>query len=224
MAHSLGLTVVGAAVMDLPYFVVSMKRLGADGIGVPRVRFRVEAVHCLDAADMLGPVVFERGSDEVRPTRLRLRARDLVRPGDATARVVRVRFLTPTDVRGASDAASEQAASPAPPFGVLLRRARDRASALATFFGGGPFSNEIRAVGERADSVLLSRSEVRRSELIRKSARTGQRHSVGGVLGAAIYEGEAVGELMPWLRLAELVGVGKHATFGNGRIAAAVLG
>jgi CRISPR/Cas system endoribonuclease Cas6 (RAMP superfamily) len=29
---------------------------------------------------------------------------------------------------------------------------------------------------------------------------------------------------MPWLRLAEALGVGKHATFGQGRIAAEVLG
>jgi hypothetical protein len=29
---------------------------------------------------------------------------------------------------------------------------------------------------------------------------------------------------MPWLRLAEVVGVGKYATFGNGRIAVDVLG
>jgi len=28
---------------------------------------------------------------------------------------------------------------------------------------------------------------------------------------------------MPWLRLAEALGVGKHATFGNGRIAVEVI-
>ena len=42
---------------------------------------------------------------------------------------------------------------------------------------------------------------------------------VASVVGAAICEGKAIAHAMPWLRLAELVGVGKHATFGDGRIA-----
>jgi CRISPR/Cas system endoribonuclease Cas6 (RAMP superfamily) len=62
-----------------------------------------------------------------------------------------------------------------------------------------------------------------RVELSRRSARTGERHPVNGVLGAAVYEGTGIAAAMPWLRLAEALGVGKHATFGNGRITVEVL-
>jgi hypothetical protein len=218
---ALGLVLVGTAVVDLPYFVVSLRRLGSDGIGVARVRLDVEAVRCADAFDMAGPVVFERGSELVRPARVPLRARDLMRPGDAEAHRVRVRFITPTDLR--TESAAAESASQAPPFGVLVRRARNRAGALATFFGDGAIAHDAPALGVLADGVALGRSEVARAEIMRKSSRTGERHPIGGVIGSAIYEGQGIAECMPWLRLAEALGVGKHATFGNGRIAVEVL-
>lgn len=217
----LGLTLVGSAAVELPYFVVGFRRLGHDGIGPSRARFEVEAVCCTDAAGMAGPVVFERGADLVRPLRVPLRARDLARPGDAVARRVRVRFLTPTDLRSETEGPADSAAAPS--FGTLIRRARNRATALATFFGDAPITGDPRAAGDLADRVTVAQSEVARAEMVRRSARTGQRHPIGGVVGSAVYEGEGIGELMPWLRIAEAIGVGKHATFGNGRVEVEVL-
>lgn len=221
-AVTLGLTLVGAAVAELPYFVVALRRLGSEGIGRERARFDVEAVRCADASGMAGPTVFEGGSDIVRPVRVPLRARDLLRPGDDAAKRARVQFVTPTDLR--AEAAAGAAASEAPSFGTLVRRARGRAGALATFFGEGSIAHETAELGVRADSVVLERAELARSATMRTSSRTGQRHPIGGVVGSAIYAGEAIAEAMPWLRLAEALGVGKHATFGNGRIVVDTLG
>jgi hypothetical protein len=219
---ALGLAVVGTAVEDLPYFVVTLRKLGEDGVGTKRVRFRIESVRCVDACGVPTEKVFERGSDVVRSTRQALRATDLERPGDASAKRVRVRFVTPADVRGA--AAQQGAAGEAPAFGVLVRRARDRLGALATFFGDGPLGIDPRAIGAEADGVRTSASEILVAEHARRSSRTGQRHPIRGVVGAAVYEGEQVAGAMPLLRLAEVVGVGKHATFGNGRIEVQVVG
>jgi hypothetical protein len=219
---ALGFTVVGTAVAELPYFVVALRRLGDDGIGRGHTRFRVEAVRCVDAAGLSGESVYTRGSELVRPIRQPLRARDLMRPGDHAAARARVTFVTPTDVRGGSKEATTS--HEAPTFGNLVRRARDRAGALATFFGSGPLGHDPRAIGAAADSVTVARAEIARREMARRSARTGQRHPVGGVVGAVVYEGAGVAVAMPWLRLAEALGVGKHATFGNGRIEVDVLG
>lgn len=221
---ALGLTVVGTAVVDLPYFVVALRRLGDVGLGRTRVRFRVDSVRCLDADAMPGAIVYALGTDVVRPARAALRARDLARPGDAAARRARVRFVTPTDVRGTAAPGTEATPGDGPAFGILVRRARDRAGALATFFGGGPLGGDPRALGTLADGVRTVSSEIGRVDLARRSSRTGQRHALGGVVGAAIYEGEGVAAAMPWLRVAEVLGVGKHATFGQGRIAVEVVG
>lgn len=56
-----------------------------------------------------------------------------------------------------------------------------------------------------------------------RSTRTGQRHPLEGLVGEAVFEGE-LGRFMPMLRLGELLQVGKHATFGLGRVEVEVLG
>jgi hypothetical protein len=214
---SLGLTLVGNAVLQLPYFITALRLLGEEGVGRTQARFRVDAVHSLDAVGVPAGRVFERGSDLVRPVRAPINVAQLMRPGDPSASKLRVRFVTPTDLRGGDNAAE------VPPFGRLVRRARDRISALATFFAAPLTGLDLRAVGESADSVTVAASELGVKSVARTSARTGQRHDVGGTTGFVIYEGAAIGAAMPWLRLAESLGVGKHATFGSGCISTEVL-
>jgi len=219
----LELVVVGNAVTELPYFVVALRRLGIEGIGRARVTFEVERVHALGATGEPIDCIFQRGSDLVRPIRRALGARDVVRPGDAEARRVRVHFLTPTDLRGVVADVAEGSTIAGPSFGLLVRRARDRLSALATFFGTGPLEHDAKGLGELADRTSLVEAHVSRTSIARRSTRTGERHAIGGWVGSALYEGPTVAAAMPWLRLAEALGVGKHATFGNGRIAVEVI-
>jgi len=216
---ALGLTLVGRAVVDLPYFLVTFRKLGEEGIGRDRTRFTLNAAHMLDAAGVSTGLVYEKGSDLVRPLRHAIRARDLVRPEDTNAGRVQVRFVTPTDIRGDKDDGRD-----APSFGSLVRRARDRTSGLATFFGDSMLDFDARAVGDSADRAVTHSSEITQAHAARRSTRTGQRHDVGGVLGSAVYEGDGIAAAMPWLRVAELINVGKHATFGSGRISVEVLG
>lgn len=216
---ALGMVVVGRALASLPYFVVSLRRLGEIGLGPQRTRFSLAAVRATDAAGIPRAVVYQQGSPVVRLVEEPLRARDLTRPADGEARRIRVRFVTPTDLRGEGEAGGGRA----PRFGTLVRRARDRASALATFFGDGALDLDPRALAESADGVATLAEDTVASSTQRTSSRTGQRHEIGGVLGSATYEGPGVAKAMPWLRLAEKLGVGKHATFGSGRIGVEVL-
>jgi len=57
-----------------------------------------------------------------------------------------------------------------------------------------------------------------RREVMRRSSRTGQTHTIGGFTGSAIYAGELT-EFMPFLRAAWWTGVGRHTVWGNGVIA-----
>ncbi len=209
---SLGLVVVGSAIADLPYFVVSLRRLGEAGIGRRQNRFTVDAVRALDRTGSGADAVFRRGTELVKPVRIATTASDLRRENDSTATRAHVHFVTPTDLRG------EEQAPGAPVLGLLIRRARDRMSALSTFFGSGPLDPEPRRTAELADDARIVTSEVDRSRIERRSRRTGERHTIGGWTGSVTYESPNLPALLPWLRLAEVMGVGKHATFGNGRI------
>lgn len=215
---ALDLVLVGLAHRQLAYVLAALRRLGEVGIGPGRVRFRVLACRTLDAAGVGADEVFAEGSPSVRAPHRPLRARDLVL-GDPVASRVRVTFRTATELVSGGESGVA-----APAFGVLLRRARDRIGALATFYGEAPLAAAPRALAEAADSVRIVDSTVRETTVSRRSSRTGSRHPVGGIVGSVVYEGPALAEAMPWLRVVELVGVGKHATFGGGRIRVEVVG
>lgn len=139
-----------------------------------------------------------------------VRGSDLVREDDGRDTLT-LRFLTPVDLRDCGREVTR------PEFGPLVRRLRDRAAALSAFFGDGPIEADFKGISAAAETVELAEDRTRRLAIDRRSARTGQRHDIGGLVGEARYEGKAIRSLMPLIRLGELIHVGKHAAFGNGR-------
>jgi hypothetical protein len=127
---------------------------------------------------------------------------------DPTRRVA-VRFLTPTELKAGGQVA------PAPEFGILFARVRDRIAALRALYGDGAPEIGFRAMGDRAAAIQLSRCDIAWQYLHRKSARTGQVHPMGGFTGTAEYEGE-LAEFIPWLRAARWTGVGRQTVWGKG--------
>jgi hypothetical protein len=126
---------------------------------------------------------------------------------------IRVRFLTPTELKGTER----------PEFGVLMARVRDRISTLRALYGAGPLEIDFKAFGERARSVPMSRCELVAVTAERVSRRTGQRHSIGGFTGVveyekAEYEGD-LAEFLPYLEIARWTGVGRQTVWGKGEIA-----
>jgi len=130
-------------------------------------------------------------------------------PGSAPASRIRVEFQTPTELKAVDGNASD--------FPVLVARARDRLSTLRRLYGAGPLVIDFRGLAERARSVKTVRCELRQVAVERRSSRTGQRHSIGGFIGFAEYEGD-LAEFVPYLRAAYWTGVGRHCTWGNGQI------
>jgi len=126
---------------------------------------------------------------------------------------IHVEFQTPTDLKGAEAPDN---------FSVLLARARDRVSTLRSLYGAGPLEVDFRGLAERARSVKTVRSELRRVTVERRSSRTGQRHSIGGFVGFAEYEGNLT-EFLPYFEAAHWTGVGRHCTWGNGQILTTIL-
>ena len=121
---------------------------------------------------------------------------------------VRVRFVTPTELKGSDH----------PDFGVLFARIRDRISTLRALFGDGPLDIDFKAMGERARRVRMIHSDLRHVDAERFSRSTGQRHPLGGFIGIADYEGD-LAEFVPYLEAARWTGVGRQTVWGKGEIA-----
>lgn len=128
---------------------------------------------------------------------------------------IRVEFQTPTQLRRVDDCGPLD-------FAFLLARARDRLSTLRSLYGPGPLEIDFRQLADRAQSVKTAGSELRRVAVERRSSRTKQRHGIGGVIGFAEYEGE-LAEFLPYLEAAHWSGVGRHCTWGNGKIQTTIL-
>jgi len=156
---------------------------------------------------------FARWADLLSVERQRI-AIDLTPRPEPVSRI-RVLFQTPTELKAKNQVAESR-------FSVLLARARDRASALCSLYGEGPLEIDFRGLAERARSVRTVMSDMRRVTVERRSGRTGQRHSIGGMAGFAEYAGD-LAEFLPYLEAASWTGVGRHCTWGNGHIQTEIL-
>ncbi len=120
---------------------------------------------------------------------------------------LRIRFLTPTELKGAGR----------PDFGILMSRIRDRIGTLRELYGAGPLDLDFKAFGDRASRVSVTRCDVAPVTSFRTSRATGQRHPLGGFTGICEYEGD-LAEFLPYLEIARWTGVGRQTVWGNGEI------
>lgn len=203
-----GLTVVGRATHYLPYFVAAFRSLTDSGLGPRRARFVFEEMVVRGSSDER--TVFRGGDTTVSIPESTVQTVDILQAGDEARDAVTLRFHTPTELKDGGRVITR------PGFGPLVRRLRDRACALAAFFGDAPLEMDFHGIGDLAESVQLLDDRTRRVEVPRQSSKTGQRHDIGGFVGDARFQGPAIGALMPLLRLGEVLHVGRHAAFGNG--------
>lgn len=140
---------------------------------------------------------------------------------------LKLKFMTPLLLKSGSGVTADGARIPAeevrdrPPLGVIVRRLRDRLSALCNFFGDGWACPDFAAWGEVADTVTITSSHTRWLTRTRRSTRTGQSHEISGLVGQTTYEfpnRSTFDALTPLLRVGELIHVGKNAPWGNGGI------
>ncbi len=192
-----GLHVFDVRQPALLYFERAFAELGREGLGPGRGRAELTAVQ---------PLTLE-GAPLAEPAAVTVP----LEPAGA-ARRIRVRFVTPTELKGAGH----------PEFGPLFSRLRDRISTLGALYGDGPLPINFSGMGRRAAAALMTRCDIERVETGRRSSRTGQVHSLGGFTGEAEYEG-ALTEFLPYLAAGKWTGVGRHTVWGNGELDVAVL-
>jgi hypothetical protein len=193
----------------LRYFVQAFAQLAREGLGPGRGRAELTSVDQLDLAEASVAQVFDGEQLGIRE----LAAPNVANLSEtpALADRVRVRFVTPTELKAGHELADR------PDFGILFGRLRDRISTLRANYGAGPLEIDFRGMGERAAQVRMTRRDLQMHSADRLSSRTGQRHPIGGFVGEAEYEGQ-LGEFLPYLRLGKWVGVGRQTVWGKGEM------
>jgi len=208
-AFSFDLNLFDMASPAIAYLVLAFSQLAHEGLGPRRGRAKLTEVWLLDGERKPVTRIYDGESfllqGDAPPMELSLE------PSQEEVKRVRVRFLTPTELKSGQELAKR------PDFGVLAARIRDRLSTLRALYDSGPLEIDFRAFGERAAQVKMTGCNIRRIDVERKSSRTGQVHPIGGFVGEVDYEGE-LSEFMPYLRAAKWTGVGRQTVWGKGEI------
>ncbi len=194
------LTLVGAATVLFPRIVSIFRSLEPRGISHGSPPFTLAAVEQITP---LGSRPMKPGEPpEARPLA------EWAPASEPPDRVI-VNFLTPTTLREKG----RLVRSPDP--GPVIRRLRDRLSALGAAWCGGAPDWEYRRLGDLADTVTLERDETRWIEVRRRSGTSGAFYPASGFAGRAEWS-HLDPALWQLLCAGRIVGAGKSCTFGNG--------
>ncbi len=192
----------------LQYFTLSFLQFCRTGLGPGRGRVALIKVDVLDANRQPVACAFD-GSGFVLPALPPAQEIGMtVSEGPPLERLC-LEFVTPTELKSGGQIQS------ALPFGVLLARLRDRISTLRALYDAGPLEVDFRELAERAHAISMVRSSLQIQDVLRRSSRTGQTHSVGGFVGEVEYTGD-LRPFLPYLQAGTWTGVGRHTVWGNG--------
>lgn len=205
-----GLILVGRAIDFTPYFAVALREMGRAGLGRGRARWRLGRIE--DRAPGRERLFYDGASDDERLLASPTVQRGMDRTADLLAgtRQVTLRFETPTRLRFGGHLTDK------PEFHVLMRNLLRRISALAAYHCDFTLDLDYRDLIRSAGAVATRSAAFRWSDWERYSARQDTRMSLGGFVGTVTFEGD-LAPFRPWLRLGEIVHVGKATSFGLGK-------
>jgi hypothetical protein len=202
------LLLVGRAVDLQAYALLAIERLAANGLGRTRARFAVQRIAALDAAGSWRPV-----AEDGRPAGRGFLEPSFPSSSPLSGDRVRLRFHTPTRLPSRGEWETD------PDFPALAFAMLRRTLELAWMHvPGAAVDWRFRPLLERAHGVRVAASDLSWREQERYSARQRRTMTFGGFVGTVDLEGD-LAPFASLLRTAEVLHIGKGATFGLGRFA-----
>lgn len=205
-----GFTVVGRAAAYMPYFFYAFSKMGEEGVGRRRARYRLERVVAQNPLVGTQEEVFD--GEVVRNRRLPTVWEDAERAARKLDKErIGLKFLTPAFVKFGGKISPE-----APPFAALVQALLIRIPMLSAVHCGEVWREDFRAMIEKAGQVETVRDDTTWISFRRFSSFRKKTEPLEGIVGSAAYEGP-VGEFLPLLCMGQLTHVGKRSVFGLGR-------
>lgn len=202
------LLLLGDAISHAPIVLSSVLALFEQGLGPERAPLRLERAQVLDARGL--PLVEGRDALRCHDDAL-FDLRQLERPSDANCAALRLHFETPLRI-----AKEETPALELDPADLVLAAMRRVCALAATHEIDVPLYNR-NELAARCNTLQVLERDLRWRSAERGSTRTGQRHELDGAVGTLALSGD-LHPIMPWLRAAELLQVGRKTAFGLGRL------
>jgi hypothetical protein len=217
---SFGMTLIGHIVQLLPYIMLSIPQLEAEGIGQrldenqgQRGHFRVELVECYHPFTNQRQTIYRADDLQVQASIITVQPQEcLARAAQLSKKQITLQFVTPVRLVHREHLVSHAHFSP------LIQRLLERYLALERYYGQQELlvnREDKNAWLHLADSIQCSENHTRWQELKSYSNRQKRSTPTSGLIGTVTF----VGNLEPFLDLlviGELIHVGKNVVKGNG--------
>jgi CRISPR-associated endoribonuclease Cas6 len=198
---SVELVLFGDAYKFIPHFIYTFNKLGTNGIGKNKVKYRVR--DALWGDQVIYPLDNNEVFTGITPGTI------TVSPGEPEQGAVRLKFLSPLTIR--KDGRELSCFDTYSFFTSLLRRTTN----LNAFYGVEKNAQvDPHGFIDGVNDMEL-RENLRRENLSRYSTRQEKRLDYSGLTGEVTLIGD-IGTVMPLLRAGEITGVGKNTVFGSG--------
>jgi len=205
-----GFTVVGRAAEYMPYFIYAFSKMGDEGVGRRRARYKLERVVAKNPLVGTREEIFD--GEVVKNRRLPIIWENAVSAAQKlNGERVRLEFLTPTFVKFKGEVSPD-----VPPFAALVQALLIRIPMLSAVHCGEVWQEDFKALVEHAGEVKTVRDETTWVSFRRYSSFKNKSEPLEGVVGHAEYAG-LIEEFLPLLEMGQLTHVGKRAVFGLGR-------
>jgi CRISPR-associated endoribonuclease Cas6 len=217
---SFGMTFFGNIVQLLPYIMLSLSQLEAEGLGRrldenngERGRFQVESVEVYHPWTADRQTIYAAGSTRVNSAIISVRIEECLRRAETLHQEeLRLQFITPLRLVDREHLVKDISLRP------LIQRLLERYVALEQFYGNADFvlsRDDKIALLQQAEAIACSADRTRWQELKSYSNRQKRTTPIGGLLGDATFTGD-LSALLPILIIGELIHVGKNVVKGNG--------
>jgi len=203
------LILIGKAIDYLPYFIYTFAELGNIGIGKGRAHYLLSQVQALNPQGKR-TLIYNAESDILKTggeiINFELSSTESQLKGNMA-----ITFLTPLRLQ------FEQGIEFSPEFHALFRSLLRRISLLAYFHQGIELDKELdfKELIQSAEKVKTLDKRYRPYRWNRYSNRQEKSIQMDGIIGEGIYQGDFT-PFLPFLKLGELVHLGKSTAFGMG--------
>jgi hypothetical protein len=205
-----GFTVVGRAADYMPYFIYAFSKMGEEGVGRLKARYRLEGVVVKNPLVGTREEIFDGGV--VRNKRLPAVWEDAVSAArKLDGERLHLEFLTPAFVKFRGSVSPE-----APSLAALVQALLIRMPMLSAMHCGEVWREDFKALVERAEEIETLRDETTWVSFRRYSSFKKKVEPLEGVVGSVGYVGP-IEEFLTLICMGQLTHIGKRAVFGLGR-------
>lgn len=201
------LLLFGAAIDHLPYLLAAAEQMGNRGLGKSRHPFEMIAARTVSFGG--AKKLIYRPGTSIRAVESEPIERHLDQ--SAPARSVEIELVTPTRLVVKGSLTSS------PPPEVFFRALAMRALAMLHFHCGQKVDLDIAGVIECAETLEMTKSDLRVVNVSRYSSRQRSKVPLDGLVGTLELGGEELLQLWPLLAAGEVLRVGKGTIFGLGK-------